>query len=175
MWLFQIQEDHDYSEAGPSTLPHSKRIEIRQTQETTSTNQSGRSLRVRTPRNTPSNVYIDGDSDDDEPLHRLVTETPNRTSGRACRQNPRYSDEHTSQSQSTSSRSVTTSSSTLSMRTCRTQKRPLYHENSDDVDSDDVWRSAKRTTTRRRFVFFTEYFNASTNKSTKKKIEMFIC
>lgn len=163
MWLFQIQEDHNYGEPGPSTVRHSRRIEqqIHRTHETTSTNhsesptdplritesQSGRSLRVRTPRNT-SNVDIDSDPDDNKPLHRLVTETPNRTSSRASRQNTRYSDEHVSQSQPTGSGSVATPSS--SMRTCRTQKRPLYHE---DSDEDDGQRSAKRATNHGRYVY----------------------
>lgn len=162
-WLLQIQEDHNYGEPGPSTLRHSRRIEqITRTHETTSANHSdspvdplripesqpGRSLRTRLPRSIPSNVDIDSDPDDDKPLHRLVTVSPNRGSSRQSRQSPRYSDEHMNQSQQSSSSSFATPSS--SMRTCRAQKRPLYLE---DSDEEDGHRSAKRTNAHGRYVF----------------------
>lgn len=167
--MFQVQEDHNYGEPGPSTLRHSRRIEqltqIHRTNESTVTtnhsdspvdplripeinSQSGRNLRTRTPRNNASNVDIDSDPDDDKPLHSLVTESPIRGSSRPSRQNTRYSDEHISQSQQTGSSSSATPSS--SMRTCRTQKRPLYLEASDEEDG----HRAKRTATHSRLVLF---------------------
>lgn len=164
--MFQVQEDHNYGEPGPSTLRHSRRIEqltqIHRTNETTSStnnnhsdspvdplripetnSQSGRSLRTRAPRTNASNVDIDSDPDDDKPLHSLVTESPVRgSSSRSSRQNTRYSDEHISHSQPTgSSSSMATPSS--SMRTCRQQKRPLsYLEASDEEDGHRTKRSA---------------------------------
>lgn len=166
LWLFQVQEDHNYGEPGPSTLRHSRRIEqltqVHRTHESSATNHSDspvdplripdinsqRSLRTRTQRNNLSNVDIDSDPDDDKPLHSLVTESPNRGNSRPSRQNTRYSDEHISHSQQTASSSVATPSS--SMRPCRTQKRPLYLEASDEEDG----HRAKRSATHSRYVFF---------------------
>lgn len=167
--MFQVQEDHNYGEPGPSTIRHSRRIEqltqIHRPNESPSvTNHSdspvdplripdlnslsGRSLRTRTPRNNLSNVDIDSDPDDDKPLHRLVTETPIRGSSRSSRQPTRYSDEHINHSQQTGSSSAVTPSS--SMRPVRTQKRPLYLEQSDEEDG----QRAKRTATQGRYVNF---------------------
>lgn len=146
-------------------MRHSRRIEqqVHRPVETTSANhsdspvdplritesQSVRSLRVRQPRTT-SHVDNDSDPDDDTPLHRLVTDTPSRVSNRPSRQNPRYSDEHISQSQPTgSSGSMATPSSSL--RALRTQKRPHYLD--DDTDEEDGQRLAKRPTNHGRYAF----------------------
>lgn len=159
--IFQVQEDHNYGEPGPSTLRHSRRIEqLSRTQRTpeepeksanvetpvdplripeTST---GRSLRTRTPRNNTLNDENESDPDDDKPLHLMAIESPTRH--RPSRQSTRYSDEHVTQTPTGSSNTAISST-----RSARSQKRPHYNEDSEEEDG----HRSKRTASHGRYVF----------------------
>lgn len=103
---------------------------------------SGRTLRTRTPKSNPHADENDSDPDDDKPLHLMVNETP-PLRGRPSRQPTQFSDEHVSPTPAASSNTPTSST-----RSCRTQKRPHYNE---DTDEEDGHRN-KRQTTQGRYV-----------------------
>ncbi|XP_031621174.1 bromodomain and WD repeat-containing protein 3 isoform X2 [Contarinia nasturtii] len=152
----QVQEDHNYGEPGPSTLRHSRRInQMSRLQRSPDEHDkshvsntetpvdplripesiSGR-LRNRTPKSN-TNADNESDPDDDKPLHLMVTESPTRS--RPSRHLTRYSDEHISQTPPTGASSATASSST---RSCRSQKRPHYNEESEEDDNHRTKRQA---------------------------------